>query len=133
MKVFRYRRPSVNALLGITRAKRRVNRSAGITAAFKPFRAPGNLLRTANRRTYYYPISRTLKSQIPTPFGLWRSGPLPPSGSPRRGRGGRRGGIDASFPAHSRSRLPQPDYTELDPGPLDPVVERIGNWAITLL
>jgi hypothetical protein len=33
MKLFRYRRPSLNTLLGITKAKKRVKKELGITAA----------------------------------------------------------------------------------------------------
>ena len=39
MKFFRYRRPSLNTLLGITKAKKRLKKELGITAAMKPFQA----------------------------------------------------------------------------------------------
>jgi hypothetical protein len=51
---FRYRRPSVNNMLGITRAKKRINRQLGITAIKRPFRAPGNMKRRVLRRAGYY-------------------------------------------------------------------------------
>ena len=38
MKFFRYRRPSLNTLLGVTKAKKQVKNKLGITAAMKPFR-----------------------------------------------------------------------------------------------
>jgi hypothetical protein len=38
MKFFRYRRPSINTLLGITKAKKRVKKELGITDALKLFR-----------------------------------------------------------------------------------------------
>jgi hypothetical protein len=38
MKLFRYRRPSLNSILGITKAKKRVKKELGITAAMKLFR-----------------------------------------------------------------------------------------------
>jgi hypothetical protein len=38
MKLFRYRRPSLKTLLGITNAKRRLNKELGITALLKPVR-----------------------------------------------------------------------------------------------
>ena len=38
MKFFRYRRPSLNTLLGITKAKKRLNKELGITDAMQPFR-----------------------------------------------------------------------------------------------
>ena len=54
MRFFRYRRPSVNTMLGITRAKKRINRQLGITAVKRPFRAPGNFKRRMLRRAGYY-------------------------------------------------------------------------------
>lgn len=51
---FRYRRPSVNNMLGITRTKKRINRQLGITAIKRPFRAPGNMKRRVLRRAGYY-------------------------------------------------------------------------------
>jgi len=54
MRFIRYRRPSVNTILGITRAKKRFNRAVGITAIKRPFRAPGNFKRRVLRRTGYY-------------------------------------------------------------------------------
>ena len=38
MKLFRYRRPSLKTLLGITKAKKRLNKELGITALLKPIR-----------------------------------------------------------------------------------------------
>jgi hypothetical protein len=38
MKLFRYRRPSLKTLLGITKAKKRLKKNLGITALLKPFR-----------------------------------------------------------------------------------------------
>ena len=51
---FRYRRPSVKTMLGITRTKKRINRQLGITAIKRPFRAPGNMKRRVLRRAGYY-------------------------------------------------------------------------------
>ena len=53
-RLFRYRKPSVKTMLGVTRAKKRFNRAVGITAVKKPFRAPGNMKRRALRRAGYY-------------------------------------------------------------------------------
>jgi len=53
-RLFRYRRPSVKTILGVTRAKKRFNRAVGITAVKRPFRAPGNYKRRALRRAGYY-------------------------------------------------------------------------------
>lgn len=54
MRLFRYRRPSVKTMLGVTRAKKRINRQLGITAVKRPFRAPGNMKRRVLRRAGYY-------------------------------------------------------------------------------
>ena len=54
MRLFRYRRPSVKTLIGVTRAKKRFNRATGITAVKRPFRAPGNFKRRMLRRAGYY-------------------------------------------------------------------------------
>lgn len=54
MRFIRYRRPSVNNMLGITRAKKRLNRQLGITAVMRPFRAPGNFKRRVLRHAGYY-------------------------------------------------------------------------------
>lgn len=54
MKLFRYRKPSVSTALGITKLKKRTNKSLGITAAMKPFRAPKNMERKLKRSIGYY-------------------------------------------------------------------------------
>ncbi len=54
IRFIRYRRPSLNTMLGITRAKKRLNRQLGITALKRPFRAPGNMKRRTLRRMGYY-------------------------------------------------------------------------------
>lgn len=53
-KVMRYRRPSLKTALGVTKAKKRLKRQLGITAAMKPIRAPGNAKRRMLRRMGYY-------------------------------------------------------------------------------
>jgi len=53
-RLFRYRRPSVKTMLGVTRAKKRFNRAVGITVVKRPFRAPGNFKRRVLRRAGYY-------------------------------------------------------------------------------
>ncbi len=54
MRLFRYRRPSVKSMLGVTKAKKRINRQLGITAVKRPFRAPGNFKRRVLRHAGYY-------------------------------------------------------------------------------
>ncbi len=75
MKFMRYRRPSMNQLLGVTAAKRRVRRSLGISqveAWTKPSRvkqrAKANLgLATPTMRT----IRQTSRGKFRSPMGLW--------------------------------------------------------------
>ena len=38
MKLFRYRRPCLKMMLDVTKAKKRIKKELGITAALKPFR-----------------------------------------------------------------------------------------------
>ena len=55
MKLFpRYRRPSLNTLLGITKAKRRVKKATGIAAVERIFNAPTNFKRGLLRKAGYY-------------------------------------------------------------------------------
>ena len=54
MGFFRYRRPSIKTALGITKAKKRINKQLGITAIKRPFRAPGNAKRRILRKVGYY-------------------------------------------------------------------------------
>lgn len=53
-KLFRYRKPSLKTILGVTKAKKRINKQLGITAAMRPFRAPGNAKRRVLRQVGYY-------------------------------------------------------------------------------
>ncbi len=53
-RFIRYRRPSLSTMLGVTHAKKRLNRQLGITAVERPFRAPGNMKRRFLRHAGYY-------------------------------------------------------------------------------
>jgi hypothetical protein len=53
-KLFRYRRPSVKTVLGITKAKRELKKATGYYAVTKPLRWGTNTKRTALRRVGYY-------------------------------------------------------------------------------
>jgi hypothetical protein len=53
MRLFRYRRPSLKTLLGITTAKKRIKKELGITAALKPFRWWTNTKRRIKRKVGY--------------------------------------------------------------------------------
>jgi len=53
-RLFRYRKPSLKTLFGVTRVKKQVKKAIGITAVERPFRAPGNFKRRLLRKTGYY-------------------------------------------------------------------------------
>lgn len=70
MKLFRYRRPSLKTILGLTAAKKQVKRNLGVTAALNPFRWFGNQKRTVKRRVGYYSAPmRLIRNGLPTPGG----------------------------------------------------------------
>ena len=70
MKLFRYRRPSLKTLLGITRAKKRLKRELGVTAALKPFRAWTNAKRRFKRKIGYESEGgRLIRDGLPRPGG----------------------------------------------------------------
>ncbi len=70
MKLFRYRRPSLKTILGITKAKERIKKDLGITAILKPFRAWGNTKRRFKRKIgYESEAGRLLRDGVPTPGG----------------------------------------------------------------
>ena len=53
-KLFRYRRPSVKTVLGITKAKRQLKKATGYYAVTKPLRWGTNTKRTVLRKVGYY-------------------------------------------------------------------------------
>jgi len=70
MRLFRYRRPSLKTLLGITRAKKRVKKELGITDALKPFRAWTNAKRRTKRKIGYESgAGRLVRNGLPRPGG----------------------------------------------------------------
>ena len=70
MPSFRYRRPSLKTLLGITKAKRRVKKELGITEAMKPFRWWTNQKRRFKRRIgYESEPGRLIRNGLPRPGG----------------------------------------------------------------
>ena len=50
----RYRRPSLNTVLGITKAKRRIKKATGIAQVERVLNTPENMKRRALRRMGYY-------------------------------------------------------------------------------
>lgn len=70
MKFFRYRRPSLKAMLGITKAKKRLKKELGITALLKPVRWWPNQKRRFKRRIgYYSDAGRLIRDGLPRPGG----------------------------------------------------------------
>ncbi len=70
MKLFRYRRPSLKTLLGVTKAKKRIKKELGITAALKPFRWWTNTKRRMKRKVgYESDAGRLLRNGLPRPGG----------------------------------------------------------------
>lgn len=70
MKLFRYRRPSLNTLLGITQAKKRLKKELGITEAMKPFRWWTNTKRQFKRKIgYESAVGRLIRNGLPRPGG----------------------------------------------------------------
>lgn len=70
MKFFRYRRPSLKTLLGVTRAKKRIKKDLGITALLKPFRWWPNQKRRLKREVgYYSETGRLVRDGLPRPGG----------------------------------------------------------------
>ncbi len=75
MKIFRYRRPSLNTMLGITAAKRRVKRSLGISQ-LQGWTRPSRLKQRAKQKLgLYSPLARVIrqtgKGRFPSLFGLF--------------------------------------------------------------
>lgn len=75
MKLFRYRAPSINTILGVTKAKRRVKRELGISQV--QHWSPSRVKQRVKFRTgLYSPAARvvrqTLHGNVPTPLGLGR-------------------------------------------------------------
>ena len=75
MKLFRYRKPSLNTLLGVTAAKRRVKRELGISqveAWTKPSRVKQ---RVKQQIGLYSPVARvvrqTAKGNLPSLLGMF--------------------------------------------------------------
>lgn len=70
MRFFRYRRPSLKTLLGVTRAKKRLNKELGITALLKPLRWWPNQKRRLKRKIgYESDAGRLIRDGMPKPGG----------------------------------------------------------------
>lgn len=70
MRFFRYRRPSLKTLLGVTRAKKRLKKELGITALLKPLRWWPNQKRRLKREIGYgSEAGRLVRDGLPKPIG----------------------------------------------------------------
>jgi hypothetical protein len=70
MKFFRYRRPSLKTLLGVTAAKKRIKKDLGITALLKPFRWWPNKKRQIKREIgYESDAGRLIRDGLPKAGG----------------------------------------------------------------
>ncbi len=70
MKLFRYRRPSLKTILGLTKLKKQLKAALGITAILKPFRWWTNQKRAFKRLIgYESPAGRLIRNGNPRPLG----------------------------------------------------------------
>jgi hypothetical protein len=70
MTFFRYRRPSLKTILGVTAAKKRLKKEFGITALLKPLRWWPNQKRKMKREVgYYSETGRLVRDGVPKPGG----------------------------------------------------------------
>lgn len=70
MRLFRYRRPSLRTVLGLTKAKKRIKKELGITDALKPFRWWTHTKRRFKRKIgYESEAGRMIRNGLPRPGG----------------------------------------------------------------
>ncbi|HEY3549414.1 MAG TPA: hypothetical protein VGK17_25365 [Propionicimonas sp.] len=74
MKLFRYRKPSLSTLLGVTKAKRRVKRQMGISQV-QAWTKPSRVKQRAKYRLGLYSpavraVRQTSKGKVPGPLGF---------------------------------------------------------------
>lgn len=70
MRFFRYRRPSLKTILGVTKAKKKIKKELGITDALKPLRWWSNQKRKAKRAVgYESDVGRLVRNGLPKPGG----------------------------------------------------------------
>lgn len=76
MKLFRYRKPSVNSMLGITKAKRRFKKATGIST-IERYTKPSRIKQHYKQKLgLYSPLARTVrqtsKGNFPSFLGLFK-------------------------------------------------------------
>jgi hypothetical protein len=70
MKFFRYRRPSLKTVLGVTKAKKQIKKELGITELLKPFRWWPNQKRKLKRQFgYESELGRSIRDGMRKPGG----------------------------------------------------------------
>ncbi|MCK6605106.1 MAG: hypothetical protein L6Q59_09440 [Ignavibacteriaceae bacterium] len=70
MKLFRYRKPSLKTLLGLTKAERKIKKDLGIYEVTKIINAHKNLKRRIlNKAGYYSEPAKILRNGSPRPGG----------------------------------------------------------------
>lgn len=75
MKLFRYRKPSLNTILGITKVKRSIRKATGIST-IERFTKPSRIKQSIKQRVGIYSptmtvVRQTLKGKLPSFFGLF--------------------------------------------------------------
>jgi hypothetical protein len=76
MKLFRYRKPSLNTMLGITKAKRRFRKATGISTVER-YTKPSRIKQRIKQKAGLYspPVTalrQTSKGKFPTFLGLFK-------------------------------------------------------------
>lgn len=76
MKLFRYRKPSLNTLLGVTRVKREIRKATGIST-IERFTRPSRIKQSIKQKLGIYSptmttIRQTAKGKFPSFLGLFK-------------------------------------------------------------
>jgi len=76
MKLFRYRKPSLNTLLGITKVKRSIRKATGLSTIDR-YTNPSRIKQSIKQKVGIYSpimtiIRQTLKCKFPTFLGLFK-------------------------------------------------------------
>lgn len=76
MKIFRYRKPSLNTILGITKAKRAIRKATGISTIDR-FTNPNRIKQIIKQKVGIYSptmtgVRQTSKGILPSLFGLFK-------------------------------------------------------------
>lgn len=75
MKLFRYRKPSLNTVLGITKAKREIRKATGISTVER-YTKPSRIKQSLKQKVGIYSptmtvVRQTSKGKLPSFFGLF--------------------------------------------------------------